>query len=137
MGRTNRQLPDGCSFHITLRCNSRAFLIAPRVRGDLLANHLHLQQQQQGRDLPRITQWIGHFCEARYFSTPIEPEDTRRVLATLRTIHANPKTAGVREGFHDPYSNYGHHGGLAGDGLSEWHPGFLPLAATLEGCAKR
>lgn len=40
------------------------------------------------------------------------------------------------KGFHDPYSNYGHHGGLAGDGLSEWHPAFLPLVATLEGCAK-
>ncbi|MCP9911675.1 hypothetical protein KBZ15_17465 [Cyanobium sp. BA20m-p-22] len=101
-----------------------------------MANHLHLQQQQ-GRDLLRITQWIGHFWEARYFSTPIEPEDTRRVLATLRTIHASPKKAGVREGFHDPYSNYGHRGGLAGDVLSEWHPAFLQLAASLEGCAKR
>jgi hypothetical protein len=44
------------------------------------------------------------------------------VLATLRTIHANPKAAGVRKVFHDPYSNDGHDEGLAGDGLSEWHP---------------
>ena len=32
MGRSARQLPDGCSFPITLRCNSRAFLIARGVR---------------------------------------------------------------------------------------------------------
>jgi hypothetical protein len=61
------------------------------VRRDLL---LHPQQE---RDLPRIMQWIGwtsamalnrlterccHFWEARYFSTPIDPGDTRRVLVT-------------------------------------------------------
>jgi REP element-mobilizing transposase RayT len=80
MGRPRRQLPDGCSFHITLRCNSRAFLIARGVRRELLAvlgkvrekfgfrlhgiclmaNHLHLLlQPEQGKDLPRIMQWIG------------------------------------------------------------------------------
>ena len=59
------------------------------------------------------------------------------MLATLRYIHANPKAAGVRKGFHDPYSNYGHYGRLEGDGLSEWHPAFLQLAPTLEGCARR
>ena len=32
----------------------------------------------------------------------------------------------MRKGFHDPYSNDGHDEGLAGDGLSEWHPAFLP-----------
>jgi REP element-mobilizing transposase RayT len=152
MGRSARQLPDGCSFHITLRCNIRAFLIARGVRRDLLlavlrkaqeklgfrlhgiclmANHLHLLlQPAQVRDLPRIMQWIGwystmalsrltgrcgHFWEARYFSSPIDPGDTRRVLATLRYIHANPKAAGVRKGFHDPYSNYGHYERLEGD----------------------
>jgi putative transposase len=59
------------------------------------------------------------------------------VLATLRTSHANPKAAGVRKGFHDPYSTYGHYERLEGDGLSEWHPAFLQLAPTLEGCARR
>ena len=174
MGRAARQLPDGCSFHITLRCNSRAILIGRGVRRDLLlavlrrgagevplplqgiclmANHLHLLlEPQQGRDLPRIMQWFGwysamalnrltgrcgHFWEARYFSTPIDPADRRRVLATLRYIHANPKAAGVRKGFHDPWSNYGHYERLEGDGLSEWHPAFLQLAPTLEGCARR
>ena len=82
MGRSRLKLPDGCSFHITLRCNSRAFLIARGVRRDLL--------------LPVL-----------------------------------------RKGFHDPYSNYGHYEGLVGDGLSEWHPAFLQLAPTLEGCARR
>ncbi len=114
-----------------------------------MANHLHLLlQPPQGRDLPRIMQWIGwysamalnrltrrcgHFWEARYFSTPIDPGDTRRVLPTLRTIHANQKAAGVRKGFQDPYRNYGHYERLVGDGLSEWHPSFLQLAPTLGG----
>ena len=97
----------------------------------LMANHLHLLlQPAQVRDLPRIMQWIGwystmalsrltgrcgHFWEARYFSSPIDPGDTRRVLATLRYIHANPKAASLRKGFHDPYSNYGHYERLEGD----------------------
>jgi REP element-mobilizing transposase RayT len=119
----------------------------------VMANHLHLLlQPPHGKDLPGIMQWIGwtsamalnrltgrcgHFWEARYFSTPIEPGDRRRVLATLRYIHANPKTAGVRMGFHDLWSDYGHYERLQGDGLSEWHPAFLQLAPTLEGCARR
>ena len=41
-GRTTRQLADGCCFHITLRYNSRAFLIGRGVLCDLLANHLPL-----------------------------------------------------------------------------------------------
>ena len=63
MGRRARYLPAGHSFHITLRCNSRQFLIAKGLRRDvllavlakakqkvphrlyavcLMANHLHL-----------------------------------------------------------------------------------------------
>jgi REP element-mobilizing transposase RayT len=63
MPRPPRHLPQGYSFHITLRCNSRQFLIAKGLRRDvllavlakaqakvpyrlyamcLMANHLHL-----------------------------------------------------------------------------------------------
>jgi len=63
MPRSPRCLPQGYSFHITLRCNSRQFLIAKGLRRDvllavlakaqakvphklygvcLMANHLHL-----------------------------------------------------------------------------------------------
>ena len=59
------------------------------------------------------------------------------MLNTLRYIHANPKAAGVRKGFYDPYSNYGHNARLEVDGISEWHPSFLQLASTLKGCSKR
>ena len=58
---------------------------------------------------------------------------TRSVL----NIHANPKAAGVRKGFYDPYSNYGHYGRLACDGISKWHPSFLQLASSLKGCSRR
>jgi hypothetical protein len=52
-------------------------------------------------------------------------------------IHANPKSAGVRMGFYDPYSNYGHYGRLEFDDITEWHPSFLTLAPTLKESSKR
>jgi len=36
MARAKRLLPSGCSFHITLRCNSSHALIAKGQRRDLL-----------------------------------------------------------------------------------------------------
>lgn len=174
MPRPKRHLPEGHSFHITLRCNSRQFLIAKRIRRDvllvvlekakqkysfrlygvcLMANHIHLLlKPQDATQLPKLMHWVGwyasmllnrltgrcgHFWEARYYATPIAPEDHQRALNTLRYIHANPKAAGVRKGFYDPYSNYGHYSRLEADGLSDWHPAFLQLAPTLTGCSKR
>ena len=149
MARGKRLLPSGCSFHITLRCNSRQFLIAKALRRDvllavlakakqkvackvyavcLMANHLHLLlRPDDASELPRLMHWFawysamalnrlsgrcGHFWEGRYFSTPIHPKDHRRMLNTLRTIHANPKAAWIRKGFDDPYSNDGHYSRL-------------------------
>ena len=48
MGRSRWKLPDGCSFHITLRCNSRGFLIARGVRRDLLLPVLRKWQENFG-----------------------------------------------------------------------------------------
>ena len=87
--------------------------------------------------LNRLTGRCGHFWEARYYATAIAPKDHRRVLNTLRYIHANPKAAGVRKGFYDPYSNYGHYARLENDGITEWPPSFLQLAPTLQGCSQR
>ncbi|KZR64757.1 MULTISPECIES: transposase [Prochlorococcus] len=174
MSRTPRCLPQGHAFHLTLRCNSRQFLIAKALRRDvllavlkkaqqkfavkvyglcLMANHLHLLlRPDDASELPRVMNWFawysamalnrlsgryGHFWEARYFSTPIHPKDQRRMLNTLRTIHANPKAAEASKGFYDPYSNYGHYSRLQSDGISEWSPTFLKLSTTLDGCAKR
>ena len=174
MGRSSRRLPPGHSFHITLRCNSRQFLIAKGLRRDvllavlskakqkvphrlyavcLMANHLHLLlRPDDANELPKLMHWFGwysamalnrlsgrcgHFWEARYYATAIAPTDHRRVLNTLRYIHANPKAAGVRKGFYDPYSNYGHYSRLETDGITQWHPAFLQLAPTLTGCSKR
>ena len=145
MARQPRSLPAGHSFHITLRCNSRQFLIAKSLRRDvllavldkakqkvphklyavcLMANHLHLLiRPDDASKLPKLMHWFGwyaamalnrlsgrcgHFWEARYYATAIAPKDHKRVLNTLRYIHANPKAAGIRKGFYDPYSNYGH-----------------------------
>ena len=174
MSRSPRHLPQGYSFHITLRCNSRQFLIAKGLRRDvllavlakaqakvpyrlyavcLMANHLHLLiRPDDASKLPKLMHWFGwysamalnrlsgrcgHFWEARYYATAIAAKDHRRVLNTLRYIHANPKATGVRQGFYDPYSNYGHYGRLACDGISKWHPSFLQLASSLKGCSRR
>ena len=131
MPRSPRHLPQGYSFHITLRCNSRQFLIAKGLRRDvllvvlakaqakvphklygvcLMANHLHLLiRPDDASQLPRLMHWVGwysamalnrlagrcgHFWETRYYATAIAPKDHRRVLNTLRYIHANPKAAG-------------------------------------------
>ncbi|WP_170955725.1 transposase, partial [Synechococcus sp. UW140] len=128
MARQPRYLPAGHSFHITLRCNSRQFLIAKGLRRDvllavlskakqkvphrlyavcLMANHLHLLvRPDDASQLPKLMHWFGwysamalnrlsgrcgHFWEARYYATAISPKDHRRVLNTLRYIHANPK----------------------------------------------
>jgi REP element-mobilizing transposase RayT len=145
MPRPSRSLPAGHSFHITLRCNSRQFLIAKRIRRDvllvilekakqkysfrlygvcLMANHIHLLiKPQDATQLPKLMHWVGWYASM--------------ALNTLRYIHANPKAAGVRKGFYDPYSNYGHYSRLETDGISDWHPAFLQLAPTLTGCSKR
>ena len=83
MGRSSRQLPPGHSFHITLRCNSRQFLIAKGLRRDvllavlakakqkvphrlyavcLMANHLHLLlRPDDASELPKLMHWIGWY----------------------------------------------------------------------------
>ncbi|KZR68646.1 Transposase IS200 like protein [Prochlorococcus marinus str. MIT 1313] len=46
MARAKRLLPTGCSFHITLRCNSRQCLIAKALRRDVLLVVLKKAQQK-------------------------------------------------------------------------------------------
>ena len=81
MARQPRYLPAGHSFHITLRCNSRQFLIAKGLRRDvllavlakakqkvphklyavcLMANHLHLLlRPDDASELPKLMHWFG------------------------------------------------------------------------------
>ena len=83
MARQPRFLPSGHSFHITLRCNSRQFLIAKGLRRDvllavlaqakqkvphklyavcLMANHLHLLlRPDDASQLPKLMHWIGWY----------------------------------------------------------------------------
>lgn len=79
--RAPAHLPKGYSFHCTLRCNSRQFLITKGLRQDVLlaviaeakqtyrckmcavcsmANHLHLLiKPDDANQLPRLKHWIG------------------------------------------------------------------------------
>lgn len=83
-----------------------------------IANHVHLLiRPENAPQVPRLMHWVGwysamafnrlagrcgHFWEVRDYATAIAPSDNRRVLNTLRSIHANPKAAGVRKGFRTP-----------------------------------
>ena len=58
-------------------------------------------------------------------------------LNTLRYTHANPKAAGMQEGFFYDFSNYGVHDRLGDDGLTQWHPAFLSLGKNLDECAEK
>lgn len=117
----------------------------------IMSNHVHyLLEPQQPEDLPKIMHWLnwysamclnrmlnrtGHFWEKRYHSTGFPLSDRRRALNTLRYIHANPKAAGMQQGFFYDYSNYGSYDRLTQDGLTQWHPAFLALGRTLDLCA--
>ena len=80
MARQLRSLPSGYSFHITLRCNSRQYLIAKGLRRDvllavldqakqkvackvqyavcLMAKHLHLLiRPEDASKLPKLMPW--------------------------------------------------------------------------------
>lgn len=117
----------------------------------VMSNHVHyLLEPQQPEDLPKIMHWLnwytamcfnrlmnrtGHFWEKRYHSSGFPSTDYRRVLNTLRYIHANPKAANMQQGFFYDFSNYGTYDRLSQDGISQWHPAFLTLGKTLELCA--
>lgn len=117
----------------------------------IMSNHVHyLLEPQQPDDLPKIMQWLnwftamcfnqmlsrtGHFWEKRYHSSGFPSTDYRRVLNTLRYIHANPKAANMQQGFFYDFSNYGIYDRLTQDGISQWHPAFMALGTTLEICA--
>jgi putative transposase len=120
----------------------------------IMSNHVHyLIEPQQPDDLPKIMHGLnwytamcfnrmlnrtGHFWEKRYFCTGFANTDRKRALNTLRYIHANPKAAGIGmgdSGFFYDFSNYGVYDRLTDDGLTQWHPAFLALGATLDICA--
>jgi len=118
----------------------------------IMSNHVHyLMEPQQPEDLPKIMHWLnwytamsfnqmmnrtGHFWEKRYHSTGFPNTDTRRALNTLRYIHANPKAANMQQGWFYDFSNYGTYDRLTQDGLTQWHPAFLALGATLDLCVE-
>ncbi|KEF43338.1 MAG: hypothetical protein ER33_00925 [Cyanobium sp. CACIAM 14] len=100
-------------------------------------------QAQADLDLARVSASAGHpewACFACH-------QAVEKALKALH-LHSGQQVWGhglgrsfrssvVRKGFHDPTSNDGHYERLEADGLSEWHPAFLALATTLEGCARR
>ncbi|MGK7920319.1 MAG: hypothetical protein AB4080_09990 [Trichodesmium sp.] len=79
----------------------------------------------------------GHFWEQRYTCHGFPNSDKERALNTIRYIHANPKAAGMKEGFFYDFSNYGTYEQLTTDGITQWHPAFFELGTSLEECADK
>ena len=76
MGRSARQLPDGRSFHITLRYNSLAFLIARGVRRDLPLAVLRKAQTKFGFRLHGIC-LMANLCARGSMTYTATPGTTR------------------------------------------------------------
>jgi putative transposase len=118
----------------------------------IMSNHVHyLMEPEVPEEMPKIMHLLnwysamcfnrmlnrtGHFWEKRYHAVGFPSSDYRRVLNTLRYIHANPKAAGMQRGVFYDFSNYGSYERLTNDGVTQWHPAFMALAAGLEACAQ-
>jgi REP element-mobilizing transposase RayT len=109
MPRPSRSLPAGHSFHITLRCNSRQFLIAKRIRRDvllvvlekakqnypfrlygvcLMANRIHLLiKPDDASQLPKLMHWVkttnGHSIRCEPFTPIQKQQECEKVFMTL------------------------------------------------------
>ena len=87
----------------------------------LISNHVHdLLEPAQPADLPRLMHWLnwysarcfnrmlrrtGHFWERRYHGSGFARDDHVRALNPLRSIHGNPRAAGIQTSFFYRYSN--------------------------------
>jgi putative transposase len=122
-------------YGLCIMSNHVHYLIEPEVPEEM-PKIMHLLNWYSAMCFNRMLNRTGHFWEKRYHAVGFPSSDYRRVLNTLRYIHANPKAAGMQRGFFYDFSNYGSYEKLTQDGLTEWHPAFLVLAATLEACAE-
>ena len=123
-------------YALCIMSNHVHYLIEPAQPEDL-AKIMHFLNWYTAMCFNRMLKRTGHFWEKRYFADGFPPGDGERAINTLRYIHGNPKAAKIRGGFFYDFSNYGSYERLTDDGLTEWHPAFLKLANTLEGCAQK
>ena len=119
----------------------------------VMSNHVHyLIRPARPEEMPRLMHWLnwysamllnrllrrrGHFWERRYHAVAVPDRDSGHALRVLRYIHANPRAAGMIVGDEYAYSNYRSYARPADEGLSAWHPAYLRLGRTLDGCARR
>jgi putative transposase len=121
-------------YGICIMSNHVHYLIEPDVAGEM-PKIMHLLNWYTAMCFNQMLNRTGHFWEQRYHAVGFPTTDYRRVLNVLRYIHANPKAAGMQRGFFYDFSNYGTYERLTDDGLTQWHPAFMALGATLEICA--
>jgi putative transposase len=118
----------------------------------VMSNHVHYMiRPTRPEDMPRLMHWLnwysamllnrllrrrGHFWERRYHAAAVPDRDYGHALRVLRYIHANPRAAGMIQGYAYAYSNYRSYARPADDGFSAWHPAYLRLGPTLDRCAQ-
>ena len=122
-------------YGVCVMSNHVHYLLAPKVASEL-PKIMQAINWYSAMCMNRILKRKGHFWEARYGSSSFPVSDHRRVLNTLRYIHANPKDARMRRGFIYQWSNYRAFSDLAEDGLTTWPAAYLAMAPTLSGCAR-
>ena len=86
-----------------------------------MSNHVHdLPEPAQSADLPRLMHWLnwasaqcfnrllrrtGHFWDRHSQGSGLARDDQARALNTLRSIHGNPRAAGIQTSFFYRSSN--------------------------------
>jgi hypothetical protein len=109
--RQSRILQAGYCYHITIRCNNREFKLTRRECRQVLLYALAKCRDKFGFRLYGLCIMSNH---VHYLLEPAVLEDLPKII---------------------DFSNYGTYDQLTDDGLTQWHPAFLALAASLELCA--
>ena len=123
-------------FGLCVMSNHVHYLIRP-ARPEEMSRLMHWLNWYSAMLLNRLLRRRGHFWERRYHAVAVPDRDSGHALRVLRYIHANPRAAGMIAGDEYAYSNYRSYARPADDGLSAWHPAYLRLGSTLDGCARR
>ncbi len=136
MPRPSRSVPARHSFHITLHCNSRQFLIAKRIRRDvllvvlekakqkypfrlydvyLMANHIPLLlKPQDAIQLPKLMHWVGWYASMLLNRLSGRCGHFWEVRYCITPLPLPQKTT---KGRSIPCVNYGHYSRLETDGI--------------------
>ena len=80
---------------------------------------MHRLNWTSARFSNRMLRRTVHFCEQHSQGSGFARDDHVRALNTLRSIHGNPRAAGIQTSFFYRYSNYASYARLSEDGQTQ------------------